>query len=287
MPLYTTKQILEVTLHQKDRFTVPAFNIHNMEYTKAIIAASEKQDSPVILMLGEPILAFSGLDTLANIALFAARNSSVPVAVALDHGKSIDLINRSIELGLSVMVDGSHLSYEDNVNFTKNFVDKAHSKGLSVEGELGSLSGSEDGEAEAKEKMTDPVTAVDFVKKTNIDILAVAIGNAHGLYKGTPKIDISRLMEIRKKVSIPIVMHGGSDLPIDITKRLITEGIAKFNIGTDIKITFSSALREVLSYEPLRFQPFDSLQYAMDKTEEKAVEKIQLLKSNGKASLYL
>lgn len=287
MPIYTTKEILNIAYNSKERFCVPAFNVHNMEYTKAIIAAAEKENAPVIIMLGQPILAFAGLETLANIAMFAAKRASVPVAVMLDHGSDKDIIDRSIDLGMSIMVDGSHFSYEENIEFTRSFTQKAHSVGLSVEAELGSLAGSEDGEDEVAEKMTDPVMAADFVKKTGIDILAVAIGNVHGLYKGKPKIDIARFIEIRKNVSIPIVMHGGSDLPIDIANKLIDEGMTKFNIGTDLKIAFSSALREILSEEPLKFQPFDSLWYAMNKTEEKAIEKIRLFRATGKARLYL
>ncbi|MHB1393341.1 MAG: class II fructose-bisphosphate aldolase [Clostridia bacterium] len=285
MSLYTIKDIVAV-IPEKDRFAVPAFNVHNMEYTKAIIKAAELENSPVILMLGEPMLEFAGLDMLATIAMFAAKNTGIPVAVALDHGKKIANIDRSIELGLSVMVDGSHLLYEENIAFTKRAVELAHSKGLSVEGELGSLSGSEDGEKEAIEKMTDPSLASDYVKKTGIDILAVSIGNCHGLYKGIPRIDINRLKEIRQVVSIPIVMHGGSDLPDEISSSLIDNGIAKFNIGTDIKISFSEALKEVLNRNPLPFQPFDSLQYAMDAACKTARTKIRLMRASGKADIY-
>ena len=286
MPLYTTKKILEAAQQSGENFAVPAFNVHNMEYTKAAVAAAEKQNAPVILMLGEPILKFAGLDTLANIAMFAAKHASVPVAVALDHGKSEANIQRCLDLGLSIMVDSSHLGYNENVAFTKAYADAAHEKGLSIEAELGTLSGSEDGEAESKANMTDPDQASDFVEKTGIDILAVAIGNVHGLYHGKQNIDVERLLAIKKRVSIPLVMHGGSDLPTDLTKRLIDAGITKFNIGTDLKIAFSQALKDILSKEPLPFQPFDSLQYAMDKTEEIAAEKIMLLNASDKAAIY-
>lgn len=286
MPLFTTKKLLDTANSSKERFAVPAINVHNMEYTKGVIAAAEELKSPVILMLGQPILKFAGLNTLANITMFAAKNASVPVAVMLDHGSDSDYIQKSIDLGLSIMVDGSHHDFEGNIALTKRFVDIAHKRGLSVEGELGAIGGSEDGEEERKSLMTNPNAAVEFVKRTGVDILAVSIGNIHGLYKGTANIDVNRLVEIKKKIDIPLVMHGGSDLPVDVTKELIENGIAKFNVGTDIKITFSLALREALSTEPIRFQPFDSLQYAMDKVKEKAIEKILLLKADGKAKLY-
>ncbi len=257
-----------------------------MEYTKAVVSAAEKSDSPVILMLGQPILKFAGLDTLANIALFAAKRATVPAAVLLDHGSDPNYIERAIELGMSIMVDGSHYSFDENVRFTRKYVKIAHARNLSVEGELGALAGSEDGEAERQSQMTDPTLAAQFVKQTGVDVLAVSIGNSHGLYKGKPKIDIDRLISIKKKVDVPIVMHGGSDLPDEISKELINNGMSKFNIGTDLKIAFSSAMREALSTDPIRFQPFDSLQYAMDKTEEKAMEKIVAFNSGNKASLY-
>ena len=286
MPLFTLKEILKAANASSERFAVPAINVHNMEYTKGVVSAAEKLNSPVILMLGQPILKFAGLETLANIAMFAARRASVPVAVLLDHGSNPDYIEKSIDLGMSIMVDGSHYEYDQNVAFTKKYVELAHAKGLSVEGELGALAGSEDGEEERQAEMTDSNMAADFVEATGIDVLAVAIGNVHGLYKGTPSIDIDRLIAIKKKVDIPIVMHGGSDLPDEISNKLIDNGISKFNIGTDIKIAFSMALRKALSANPLKYQPFDSLQYAMDKVEEKAIEKIKLLRSDGKSQMY-
>ena len=154
MALYTTKQLLDVANSSKVRFAVTAINVHNMEYTKGVIAAAEEINAPVILMLGQAILKFAGLGTLANITMFAAKNASVPVAVMLDHGSDNDTIQRSIDLGLSVMVDGSHYKFEENVEWTKKYVDIAHKNGLSVEGELGSIAGSEDGEEEREGKMT-------------------------------------------------------------------------------------------------------------------------------------
>lgn len=285
MALFSTKELIDgIPAHE--RFAVPAFNVHDMEYTKGVIKAAEEMNSPVILMLGEPVLPFAGLDTLANIALFAAKESTVPVAVALDHGKKKDNILRCIELGICIMVDGSHLPFEENIAFTKNTAEMAHMAGLSVEGELGSLAGSEDGEEELSMKMTDPFKAAEYVEKTGIDILAVSIGNSHGLYKGIPKIDVDRLIEIRQRVNVPLVLHGGSDLPDEVSTRLIQEGITKFNIGTDLKIAFCKALKDVLQREPMPFQPQETMQYAIDAVCAVAKQKISLLGSTGKADLY-
>ncbi len=242
---------------------------------------------PVILMLGEPILEFAGLDTLANIAMFAAKSASVPVAVALDHGKNEANIQRCLDLGLSIMVDGSHFGYEDNVAFTRKFADAAHTKGLSIEAELGTLSGSEDGEAESKSKMTDPGQAAEFVEQTQIDILAVAIGNVHGLYHGKQKIDVDRLIAIKKRVSIPLVMHGGSDLPEDLTKRLIDAGITKFNIGTGLENRlFSGVKRNTGKRTHCRFSRLNHCSMRWTKRKKPAAEKIVLLNASDKAALY-
>ena len=286
MPLFTTKQLTEKTLNSTSNFSIPAFNVHNMEYTKAVIAAAEKENSPVILMLGEPIFHFADLDTIANIALFAAKNAKVPVAILLDHGKIPANIERCIELGISIMIDGSYLPFDENIAFTKKYVDMAHAKGLSAEGELGALSGSEDGEEEREQKMTNPEMAKIFVEATGIDMLAVSIGNAHGEYKFPPVLDYDRLKKIQEVVDVPIVMHGGSDLPADSVEYLVQNGIAKFNIGTDLKIAFSTTLRDILLKNPIPYQPFDSLLYAMNAVEEVTRSKIKTFHSNGKASLF-
>lgn len=281
--LFTTKKLLETI---PEGSAVGAFNVHNMEYTQAVVSAAEAEDAPVILMIGEPMIPFAGLDMLASICLHAAHTSRVPVAIALDHGKQKANIDRSIELGICVMVDGSHLSFEDNIAFTRDVVMRAHEKGLSVEGELGSLAGSEDGEEEARQKMTDPAAAAEFADKTGVDILAISIGNVHGLYHGSYHLDIERLIDIRKHVSVPLVMHGGSDLPPTLSAQAIGEGVRKFNIGTDLKYAFSKTLKEVLDQTPMPFQPPHVLGPARDAVTTVAREKIRLFNSSGMAKLF-
>lgn len=277
MSLVTPKELYDLVKGKK--MAVGAFNVHNMEYTQAVIQAAELENMPVILMLGEPILEFANLEMLSTITLFAARNAKVPVAVTLDHGKKMSNILRCIELGISVMVDGSDLPYNENVEFTRRVVELAHAKGLSVEGELGSLSGIEDDEATYNERLTDPDLAKDFVEKTGIDALAISIGNQHGKYLKTPTIDFNRLVEIYKKVNVALVMHGGSDLPEEVSIRSINEGIKKFNIGTDLKYAMSYSLKETLSKEPMPFQPHQVLANARDAIRKVAVEKIRLFKN--------
>lgn len=277
MALVTPKELYEMVKNKK--MAIGAFNVHNMEYTQAVIQAAETENMPVILMLGEPVLEFAGLEMLANITLFAARNAKVPVAVTLDHGKKMANILKCIELGISVMVDGSDLPYNENIEFTRKVVELAHAKGLSVEGELGSLSGIEDDEESINERLTDPDQALDFVKKTGVDALAVSIGNQHGKYLTPPKIDFERLIQIYKKVNTPLVMHGGSDLSEEISVRLVNEGMKKFNIGTDLKYAMSYSLKESLNKEPMPFQPHQILAEARNAIRKVAIEKIRLLKN--------
>jgi tagatose 1,6-diphosphate aldolase GatY/KbaY len=285
MALISTKEILAVAEKEKG-FAIGAFNVHNMEYTQAVVKAAEELKAPVILMLGEPMIPYMGLDMMVAITKEAASKAKVPVAIALDHGKDMNNVNRSIELGISIMYDGSHYGFEENVQKTRSVVEYAHSLGISVEAELGSLAGSEDSEAEGTEFMTDPHKAKEFVQATNIDILAISIGNQHGLYKGEQKIDIDRLTQIRKMVDVPIVMHGGSDLREDLAKAVIREGITKFNIGTDLKYAFTQTLRNHLIENPDIFQPPHVLSAAREAVYEETKKKLELFNSINKAALY-
>jgi ketose-bisphosphate aldolase len=281
--IYTTKELFDKI---PEKCAIGAFNVHNMEYTQAVIRAAEAEQAPVILMIGEPMIPYAGLDMLAEICKEAAGAARIPVAIALDHGKIKENIDRCIQLGICVMVDGSHLSFEKNVAFTRDVVERAHARGLSVEGEIGSIGGSEDGEAQLEKMMTDPDAAAEFAEKSGVDILAVSIGNVHGLYHGECHIDINRLKEIANRVHVPIVMHGGSDLEQGISKEAIQNGIRKFNIGTDLKYAFSTTLRATLNQTPMPFQPHAVLGPARDAVEQVAREKIRLFGTSGMAGCF-
>lgn len=285
MTLYTTFELLSLT-NKLGGFAVGAFNVHNMEYTQGVIKAAELEDSPVILMIGEAMIPFCGLDMISTICLHAAQNTHIPVAIMLDHGKKMENINRCLELGIPVMFDGSHYPFEENVRLTTEICKKAHALGLPVEGELGNISGSEDGEEITPEMMTDPDKAVEFVEKTGVDILAISIGNVHGLYKTPPHLDIERLKKIRSEVNIPLVMHGGSDLPTEMAKSVIHEGISKFNIGTDLKYAFSYSLKKTFNQTPMPFQPPETLGVAREAVCEATREKMQLFGSSNRAKLF-
>jgi fructose-bisphosphate aldolase class II len=217
---------------------------------------------------------------LSVIALTAAKNSRLPIAIILDHGKNMDNILKCIELGISVMVDGSHLPFEENIALTKRVVEIAHAAGVSVEGELGSIGGTEDTDEEIMGNMTDPVFAKEFVDRTGIDALDVAVGNIHGKYIKPPVLDFDRLQRIKNLVNVPLVLHGGSDLPLDISIRAINIGIKKFNIGTDLKYAMSESLRSILNMHPMPFQPQHTFGIAREAVKNVAIGKIHIFKNN-------
>ncbi len=196
----------------------------------------------------------------------------------LDHGKDLDLIDQAIELGISVMFDGSSLPFEENIATTKAIVEKAHAKGVSVEGEIGCLGQSEEGDETYTENLTTPEQARAFVDCTGVDVLAVAVGNAHGFYEGEQKIDVERIKAIRELVpEKPIVMHGGSDMDPDVARKAIEAGIRKFNIATDLKYAYAKKMKEVLD-EELHLAPPKIFGPVKSAVEDVTVDKINLFK---------
>jgi fructose-bisphosphate aldolase class II len=283
MPLVTVANLYQSLLGGEH--AIGAFNVHNMEYAQAVVRAAEETEAPVILMIGEPMIPFAELGMITSICRYAAETSRVPMAVSLDHGRSTAIIDRFIELGLSIMVDGSKFPFEENIRFTRRFAEKAHAAGLSIEGELGTIGGSEDGEKTGTSALTDPEAAAVFVEKTDVDALAVAIGNRHGLYGGAPSLDFDRLARIAELTPIPLVLHGGSDLPDEQVRRAVSIGIKKVNIGTDLKYAFAETLREVLGRHPMPHQPPDILGPAREAVYQVALEKLRLFGSGGLASV--
>ncbi len=200
-------------------YAVGAFNVNNLEFIQAIIDAAEAENSPVILSTSEGAISYAGMAELGVLAHIAAKKTKVPVVFHLDHGKDEKLITEAIKSGLytSVMFDGSHLPYKDNLRITKKIVSLAHKHDVSVEAELGAIAGIEDfvSVEEKDAHLTDPEQALEFVNKTGCDALAIAIGTSHGAYKfsGESKLDFKRLEQIEKLVKIPLVLHGASGIP--------------------------------------------------------------------------
>lgn len=227
-------------------YAVGAFNIYNLEGVRAVVAAAEVEHSPTMLQLLPSALRHGG-PPLVALCLAAARAAAVPIGVHLDHSTSADEIRAALAAGLtSIMADGSHLPYADNVAFTRQMVTMVHEQRGAVEAELGRLTGTEDGLTipEYEARLTDPDQAADFAAETRIDALAVCIGNVHGRYHGEPRLDFERLNAIRKVVSVPLVLHGASGLPEAMVRRAIELGVCKFNVNTEVRAAFVGALRQ-------------------------------------------
>ena len=254
MPLATTEEMLKRA--QEGGYAVGAFNVENMEMAQAVIWAAEELRAPVIIQTTPSTVKYAGLDLYyANVAALA-KKATVPVAMHLDHGDSFALAMQALRAGYtSVMIDGSHSVFEENIAGTKRVVDAAAPSGVPVEAELGKVGGKEDDLDGGSGGYTVPAEAKEFVERTGVSSLAVAIGTAHGVYAGEPKLDVERLKEIRKLVSIPLVLHGASGLSDESVRACIREGICKVNFATELRIAYSDGVKAVLAEKPGVFDP--------------------------------
>lgn len=284
MPLVNISRILQSA--DQGGWAVGAFNCNNMEIVQAIISAAEAENAPVIIQASQGAIKYAGLGFITALVMQAVQGTRIPVALHLDHGTSYDQVVRCIRSGFSsVMIDGSHLSLEDNIALTKRVVETARPVDVSVEAELGRLGGVEDDISvdERDALFTNPEEAYRFVQETEVDALAVAIGTAHGLYKGTPKLDFPRLEKIRALVKVPIVLHGSSGVPADAIREAVRLGVRKVNIDTDIRQAFVNAVRRVLDEKPDEIDPRKVLGPAREAAVEVIRGKIRLFGSAGKA----
>ena len=242
---------------QRNGYAVGAFNVENLEMVQAVVEAAEEFRSPVILQTTPSTVKYADLEYFYAMARTAAEKASVPVVMHLDHGNCFALAMRALRAGYtSIMIDGSHESFEDNIAVSKAVTAACHPSGIPVEAELGEVGGKEDDlNGGDGDPYTDPAEAKAFVEATGADSLAVAIGTAHGVYKGEPKLDLERLSEIRKVVSIPLVLHGTSGVPDDIVRECIRRGICKVNYATDLRIAFSTGVNDVLHEHPETIDP--------------------------------
>ena len=276
------KTIKELLQNSKNDGAVGAFNIHNMEFIKGVVKAAEEENRPAIMMINEAVLMYGGIDVLGGAAIAAAKNAKVDMAVMVDHGTHMDFLKRCIDFGLDVMYDGSALDFKDNIEKTKEMTEYAHEHGRALEGEIGALGLSEDGDEEREQKITSVKEAVTFSKETGVDVLAVSVGNVHGFYKGSPQINIKRIKEIHEAVSpLPIVMHGGSDIPYETIKASIEAGIRKFNIATDLKYTYAEKMRQLLNQNPMPIQPLQLFPVVADAVADTARKKIKMFHLEG------
>ncbi|MGQ9512874.1 class II fructose-1,6-bisphosphate aldolase [Thermodesulfitimonas sp.] len=285
MPLVTTARLLRAAA--AGGYAIGAFNCNNMEIVQAIIAAAEAENAPVILQASQGAIKYAGLDFIAALAKTAIGRTKLPVALHLDHGTSFEQVVRCVAAGFSsVMIDGSRLPFAENVALTRQVVSVARAVGISVEAELGRIGGTEDeiSVTEAEAFFTDPDEAAHFVAETGVDALAVAIGTAHGRYKGEPHLDFERLSRIAAKVKIPLVMHGSSGVPADAVREAIRRGIRKVNIDTDIRQAFTEKVRAVLAAAPDEIDPRKILGPAREAAVEIIREKIRIFGSANRAN---
>ena len=218
---------------QKGNYAVGSFSVANMEMVLGVIKAAEELNAPIILQIAEVRLKQSPLEIIGPLMVAAAKNAKVPVAVHFDHGKTIEKITQALEIGFtSVMFDGSHLPLDENIEFTKKIIEIARKYGASVEAEIGCVGGSEDGSEDIAINCTKPEDAVKFENETGVDALAIAIGNAHGNYKSTPKLRFDILSEVEQKTHTPLVLHGGTGISPDDFVKCSKTGIKKINIAT-------------------------------------------------------
>lgn len=305
--LVTNKDLLVPA--RREAYAVGAFNIYNLESLLAVSEAAVEEKSPAIFAVTPSAIKYSGLPYLTSIAKTAAESSPVPMSLHFDHGEDLDSISKCVTAGFtSVMIDGSHMKFEENIWLTKQVVDLAHSKRVSVEAELGRLAGvGEEKTIEDEDAaFTDPDNVEEFVKRTNVDALAVAVGTSHGAYKfkAEPRLDFDRLKLISEKAAIPLVLHGASGvsgwmiekagkygaqlegakgIPDKHIQKAISLGIAKINIDTDLRLAFTVTVREVLTDSPKEFDPRKILGPAKDAMKEVVRAKMRLFRSSGKA----
>ncbi|PGS54436.1 tagatose-bisphosphate aldolase subunit GatY [Bacillus sp. AFS041924] len=238
---------------QSKGYAVPAFNIHNLETMKTVLETAQELRSPVMIAATPSTVSYMGKEFLIGMMEASKKSYDIPICFHLDHHENLVDIRALIKNGIpSVMIDASHYDFEENIRIVREVVEYASSFGVSVEAELGRLSGIEDDlEVDEKDQIyTNPAQAKEFVSRTGIDSLAVAIGTAHGLYKGEPKLDIERLAAIQREVDIPLVLHGASGLSDELVQKTIKSGICKVNIATELKMAFVKGLRRYLKENP-------------------------------------
>lgn len=282
MPLVTSGKML--TDAQKGGYAVGAFNAENMEMVKAIIKAAEELKAPVMIQTTPSTVKYGTLETYAAIVSAEAKKASVPVCLHLDHGNSFELAVQAIKAGYtSVMIDGSHEDFEGNIAVSKKVADVAKAVNIPVEAELGKVGGKEDDLEAETDTNTDPQQAKEFVERTGVDSLAVAIGTAHGFYVGTPVLDKERLTEIRQVVDIPLVLHGASGLSDEDVRDCVKRGICKVNFATELRAAYTAAGKKLLEEKPETIDPKALGKVGMAAVTELVKGRMKVCGCDGKA----
>ncbi|MBU0460362.1 MAG: class II fructose-1,6-bisphosphate aldolase [Nanoarchaeota archaeon] len=299
--LANTKTILEKAARKN--YAVGHFNINNMEILQGVVQAANNLKAPIIVATSEGAIKYAGMNFLYDLVRTASELSKVPIALHLDHGQDMNIIRQAIKIGYSsVMFDGSHYPFKKNLRLTKKVVKLAHKKNISVEAELGTIGGVEDNIKSKKIIYTDPEKAQEFVNKTGCDFLAIAIGTSHGAYKfrGPAKLNFALLKEIKQKIKVPLVLHGGSEVPREVVQQAekygaklsgvrgvpdqqirmaVKYGINKINTDTDLRIAFDAAVRKIIKTKPKDFDPRHILAPARDLITKVAEHRIKVFGS--------
>lgn len=265
-------------------YALGAFNVENAEMMLAVINAAEELKAPVILQTTSSTLNYLPPAMFSSMAQSLAQKAGIPIVLHLDHGNSFDLVKTCIASGYtSVMIDGSALPYEENVAMTKQICQYAADHGVSVEAELGIVGGKEDYTVAEGGQYTDPHQAADFVRRTGVDSLAIAIGTAHGFYKTAPVLDLARITLTYQVMDTPLVLHGGSGIPDDLVGQAVALGMTKVNFATELRDAYTKAVRACLLANPTAFDPKKFGVPAMAAVKALVMSKIRLCKSEGKA----
>lgn len=284
MALVSSTPLLQAA--KEGGYCIGAFNVHTLEMLQAVVEAAEETRSPLIIQSTVGTVKHLGPDYIAAAATVAANRSSVPIALHLDHCSDFGTIMQCIRAGYtSVMIDASHDPFEKNVEQTRKVVEAASAVGVNVEAELGRVGGVEDDIVvdERDALLADPDECAKFVELTGVHTLAPAIGTAHGIYKGDPNIDFDRIGRIAAKVSVPLVLHGGSGIPEDQVRRAVSLDMSKMNVATELRIVFSDAIKEVFAKNPEENDPRKYMVPAKQALKAAAIEKMRLCGSIGKA----
>lgn len=285
MPLVSMTEMLKKA--KAEGYAVGQFNINNLEFTQAILQAAQEENSPVILGVSEGAGRYiGGFKTVVKMVegLMEDYKITVPVAIHLDHGSSFEKCKESIDAGFtSVMIDASHHPFEENITITSKVVEYAHSKGVSVEAELGTVGGQEDDVVANGIIYANPKECEELVKRTGIDCLAPALGSVHGPYKGEPKLGFKEMEEISNITGLPLVLHGGTGIPTKDIQKSVSLGTAKINVNTENQIASAKVVREVLAAKPNEYDPRKYLGPARDAIKETVIGKIREFGSSQKA----
>ena len=282
MPLVTTTEMFKKAYD--GGYAVGAFNVNNMEIVQGITEACQEQHAPVVLQVSKGARSYANRTYLVKLVEAAEIETGLPICLHLDHGNSFELAVQAMKAGYtSVMIDGSHEDFENNIAVTKKVVDVANAFGIPVEAELGKVGGKEDDLEADADTNTDPQEAKEFVERTGVSSLAVAIGTAHGFYVGTPVLDKPRVSAIKEVVEVPLVLHGASGLSEEDVRECVERGMCKVNFATELRVAYTDAVKKLLEEKPETFDPKKLGVVAMEAVKEQVIARMKMCGCDGKA----